>query len=157
MTARKHERIRPENREMAVANHAMPPRRSLLKSKIHRATVTHADVDYEGSVTLDTDLLRAADIVPFEEVHVWNVTRGTRLRTYAMEGAAGSGTVCINGAAAHLARPGDLVIIATFSQVEESLAHTWKPRIILVDARNRIKDHDAVEIAGPQVRGSGAT
>ncbi|WP_410960377.1 aspartate 1-decarboxylase, partial [Salmonella sp. SAL4431] len=79
---------------------------------IQRATVTHADVDYEGSLALDADLLRAADILPFEEVHVWNVTRGTRLRTYAMNGEAGSGVVCVNGAAAHLAGPGDLVIIA---------------------------------------------
>ena len=77
-----------------------PSRRFMLKSKIHRLTVTHADVDYEGSVTLDARLLEAADIVPFEEVHVWNVTRGTRLLTYAMVGEAGSGVVCINGAAA---------------------------------------------------------
>src|SRR5262245_12658592 len=76
--------------------------RFMLKSKLHRATVTHADVDYEGSLTLDRDLLEAADIVPFEQVHVWNVTRGTRLWTYAMEGERGSAVVCINGAAAHL-------------------------------------------------------
>jgi aspartate 1-decarboxylase len=74
-------------------------RRSMLKSKIHRATVTHADVDYEGSLTVDSDLLAAADILPYEEVHVWNVTRGTRLRTYAMAGPAGSGVMCVNGAA----------------------------------------------------------
>src|ERR1700731_2420054 len=86
--------------------------RSMLKSKIHRATVTHADVDYEGSITLDRTLLEAADILPFEEVHVWNVTRGTRFRTYAMEAPEHSGIVCINGAAARLAHPGDLVIIA---------------------------------------------
>ena len=83
----------------------LPPRRSMLKSKIHRATVTHADVDYEGSLTLDALLLQAANILPYEEVHVWNVTRGTRLRTYAMIGEAGSGIVCVNGAAAHLAQP----------------------------------------------------
>src|ERR1700731_1297741 len=86
--------------------------RSMLKSKVHRATVTHADVDYEGSLTLDAQLLAAANILPYEEVHVWNVTRGTRLRTYAMVGEAGSGIVCVNGAAAHLAQPGDLVIVA---------------------------------------------
>ena len=80
--------------------------RFMLKSKIHRATVTQADVDYEGSLTLDANLLRAADILPFEQVHVWNVTRGSRLQTYAMEGEAGSGVVCINGAAARLTHPG---------------------------------------------------
>src|SRR3954463_11210659 len=83
------------------------PRRSMLKSKLHRAVVTHADINYEGSLTLDRVLLEAADILPWEEVHVWNVTRGTRFRTYAMEGEAGSGVVCTNGAAAHLAGPGD--------------------------------------------------
>src|SRR5690242_16127299 len=97
--------------------------RYMLKSKIHRARVTHADVEYEGSVTLDADLLRAADIVPYEEVHIWNVTRGHRLRTYAMVAEAGSGVVCINGAAALLARPGDLVIIATFTQLPDVAAH----------------------------------
>ncbi len=127
-------------------------RRSLLKSKIHRATVTHADIDYEGSLTLDSELLAAADILPFEEVHVWNVTRGSRLRTYAMAGPAKSGIVCINGAAAHLAHPGDLVIIATFTQVDDSVARTWRPRVILVDGNNRIKEADIVEVAGPHRR-----
>src|SRR3954451_6887598 len=106
----------------AEANGAVAPRRSMLRSKIHRATVTQADVDYEGSLTLDTDLLQAADILPFEEVHVWNVSRGTRFRTYAMAGPKGSGVVCANGAAALLARPGDLVIIATFSILEDAEA-----------------------------------
>jgi aspartate 1-decarboxylase len=124
------------------------PRRSMLKSKIHRATVTHADVDYEGSITLDRQLLEAADIVPFEEVHVWNVTRGTRLRTYAMVGEPGSGLVCINGAAAHLAHPGDLVIIATFTQMDDQAARHFKPKVILVDEKNRIKQRTE-EIPGP--------
>src|ERR1700704_5441766 len=115
-------------------------RRSMLKSKIHRATVTHADVNYEGSLTLDADLLEAADILPFEEVHVWNVTRGTRLRTYAMEGPAGSGIVCINGAAARLAHPGDLVIIASFTQLDDSAARAHIPRVVLVDEANRVRD-----------------
>src|SRR4051812_24521772 len=127
-------------------------RRSMLKSKIHRATVTHADVDYEGSVTLDSDLMRAADILPFEEVHVWNVTRGTRLRTYAMVGESGSGVVCINGAAAHLAHPGDLVIIATFTQMEDPVPLTYRPRLVFVDAANRIKQTDLAEMAGPNRR-----
>jgi aspartate 1-decarboxylase len=136
----------------AYTNGATHPRRSMLKSKIHRATVTHADVDYEGSLTLDTELLAAADIVPFEEVHVWNVTRGTRLRTYAMAGEAGSGVVCINGAAAHLAHPGDLVIIATFTQMDDTAARNYRPRVILVDGANRIRETDADEVAGPARR-----
>src|SRR4051794_35479643 len=127
-------------------------RRSMLKSKIHRATVTHADVDYEGSLTLDADLLEAADILPHEEVHVWNVTRGTRLRTYAIAGEPGSGVVCINGAAAHLARPGDLVIVATFTQLDDVPAHTHQPRVVLVDARNRIRSSIQTEIPGPRRR-----
>jgi aspartate 1-decarboxylase len=128
------------------------PLRSMLKSKLHRATVTHADVDYEGSVTLDRNLLEAADILPYEEVHVWNVTRGTRLRTYAMEAEAGSGVVCINGAAAHLARPGDLVIIATFTQMDDSAARQHRPRIVLLGADNRIVDAVVREVAGPKKR-----
>jgi aspartate 1-decarboxylase len=138
---------------MAVSpNGASTGRRSMLKSKLHRLTVTHADVDYEGSLTLDAGLLEAADILPFEEVHVWNVTRGTRLRTYAMVAEAGSGVVCVNGAAAHLAQPGDLVIVATFTQMDDSAAHTHRPRIVLVGPDNRIRDSDAEEVAGPDRR-----
>ena len=135
-------------------NGVAPGRRSMLKSKIHRATVTQADVDYEGSITLDAHLLEAADIVPFEEVHVWNVTRGTRLRTYAMVGEAGSGIVCVNGAAAHLAQPGDLVIVATFTQLDDAAARTHHPRIVLVGPDNRIRDRAAKEVAGPVRRNS---
>ncbi len=131
------------------SNGASLGRRSMLKSKLHRATVTHADVDYEGSLTLDARLLEAADILPFEEVHVWNVTRGTRLRTYAMVAEAGSGVVCVNGAAAHLAQPGDLVIVATFTQLDEVAAHTHRPRIVLLGPDNRIRSADAEEVAGP--------
>jgi aspartate 1-decarboxylase len=126
-------------------------RRSMLKSKIHRATVTHADVNYEGSLTLDADLVDAADILPFEEVHVWNVTRGTRLRTYAIVGERGSGVVCVNGAAAHLAQPGDLIIVATFAGMEDEGARRHRPRILHVDANNRIRS-TADELAGPQRR-----
>jgi aspartate 1-decarboxylase len=122
--------------------------RSVLKSKIHRATVTQADVDYEGSVTVDSDLLRAADILPFEEVHVWNVTRGTRLTTYAMAGDAGTGVVCVNGAAAHLARPGDVVILATFTQLDEPAARAHRPTVVFVDERNRARP-GRPEMAGP--------
>jgi aspartate 1-decarboxylase len=129
----------------------MPPR-FMLKSKLHRARVTQADVDYEGSLTLDRTLLDAADIVPFEEVHVWNVTRGTRLQTYAMEAPAGSGVVCVNGAAAHLAQPGDIIIIATFTQMDDESARKHQPRIVLMDAQNCIKGM-ASEVPGPLRRG----
>jgi aspartate 1-decarboxylase len=127
-------------------------RRILFKSKIHRATVTQADLDYEGSVTIDRDLLRAADILPFEKVAVWNVTRGTRLETYALEGDAGSGVICINGAAAHLNKPGDLVILATFAEVEEHEAQAWKPTVVFVDGKNRIVPGRTEEIPGPARR-----
>jgi aspartate 1-decarboxylase len=126
--------------------------RFMLKSKIHRATVTHADVDYEGSLTLDTDLLEAADILPHEEVHVWNVTRGTRLRTYALAGERGSGVVCANGAAAHQARPGDLIIIATFTMLDDAAARAYQPKVVLVDGRNRVRNAHADEVGGPRRR-----
>lgn len=125
--------------------------RTIFKSKIHRATVTHADLDYEGSVTVDSGLLRAADLRPYEQVHVWNVTRGTRLTTYVLEGPAGSGVVCVNGAAAHHNRPGDLVILASFAEMtpEEVAAH--RPTVVLVDDRNRIVG-PIEEIPGPARR-----
>ena len=124
-------------------------RRTFFKSKIHRATVTHADLEYEGSVTIDEDLMDAAGIWEYEAIHVWNVTRGTRLQTYALKGQRGSGIVCINGAAAHLNRPGDLVILATFAELEESEARVHKPVVVLVDRQNRIVARDVTEIAGP--------
>jgi aspartate 1-decarboxylase len=124
-------------------------RRHMLKSKIHRAKVTEADVHYEGSLSLDALLLHAADIVPYEEVHVWNVTRGTRFRTYAMTGEIGSGTVCANGAAALLVAPGDLVIIATFTTIEESELEEFRPKIVFVDENNTIKSVKTEELAGP--------
>jgi aspartate 1-decarboxylase len=127
-------------------------RRTFFKSKIHRATVTHADLDYEGSVTIDEDLLEAAGIWEYEAIHVWNITRGTRLQTYAINGQRGSGVICINGAAAHLNRPGDLVILATFADLEESEARAFKPAVVLVDGNNRIVSKDVVEIAGPARR-----
>jgi aspartate 1-decarboxylase len=127
-------------------------RRILFKSKIHRATVTHADLEYEGSVTIDVDLMRAADILPHEKVAIWNVTQGTRLETYALEGPSGSGVICINGAAAHLNRPGDLVIIATFAEVEDAEARNWTPTVVMVDAHNRIKQAQVTEVPGPARR-----
>ena len=127
-------------------------RRTLFKSKIHRATVTHADLDYEGSVTIDEDLLEAAGIWDYEAIHVWNITRGTRLQTYAIRGQRGSGVICINGAAAHLNKPGNLVILATFAEFEEAEARTYQPTVVLVDRQNRIVAKDAVEVAGPARR-----
>jgi aspartate 1-decarboxylase len=127
-------------------------RRTLFKSKIHRATVTHADLEYEGSVSIDEDLLEAADILEYEAIHVWNITRGTRLQTYAIKGQRGSGIICINGAAAHLNKPGDMVILATFAEFEEAEARTLKPTVVLVDRANKIVEKDAVEVAGPARR-----
>jgi len=127
-------------------------RRTLFRSKIHRATVTQADLDYEGSVTIDVDLMRAADILPYEKVHIWNRTNGSRLDTYALEGPAGSGVICVNGAAAHLSRPGDLVIIATFGEAaDEAEARAWRPTVVHVDANNRIVPLEG-EVPGPQRR-----
>ena len=127
-------------------------RRTMLKSKIHRARVTAADVNYEGSLTLDAGLLEAADILPHEQVHVWNVTRGTRLTTYAIAGGPGSGVVCVNGAAAHLARPGDVIIVATFADMDEAAARSHRPRVVFVDDSNRITQAAAEEVAGPKRR-----
>ena len=130
----------------------MAVRLSLFRAKIHRATVTHADVDYEGSVTISGELMDAAGIFEFEQVHIWNVTRGTRLVTYALRGDDGSGIICINGAAAHLAGPGDKVILATFADVDAADAATWKPTVVLCDDANRIVSGDHVELAGPKRR-----
>jgi aspartate 1-decarboxylase len=111
----------------------------MLKSKIHRATVTEANLDYEGSLTVDPHLLEAADILPGEQIHVWNVTRGNRLVTYAMRGESGSGVMCVNGAGAHLNQPGDIVIVATFADMDENEARTYRPKVIFVDEKNRIR------------------
>ncbi len=116
----------------------MTTSRLLLKSKIHRVTVTQADLHYEGSITLDPELMEAADILPFEQVHVLDIDNGNRLQTYAIEGARGSGQVCINGAAARLVSPGDLVIILGYGQVSEEEAHEFQPRLVYVDEQNRI-------------------
>ena len=119
-----------------------------FKSKIHRATVTHADVDYEGSVSIDRHLMEAANILSHEEVHVWDVTNGKRLVTYALEAEPHSGVVCLNGAAAHLINPGDLVILATFAEMEEQEAQGFEPAVVFVDEDNSIKKK-APETPGP--------
>ncbi|MBT0652903.1 aspartate 1-decarboxylase [Geomobilimonas luticola] len=112
--------------------------RKMLKSKIHRATVTGADLHYEGSVTIDKDLMEAADIIPYEAVAVWNVTNGSRLETYAIEGERGSGVICLNGAAARLVAPRDLVIIASFVNMENEEARNYEPKLVFVDDQNRM-------------------
>jgi len=111
---------------------------TMLKSKIHRARVTDANIDYEGSITLDRNLMRAADIRPYEQVDVLNINNGNRLTTYAIEGEADSGVVCLNGAAARTAVRGDLVIILTYCRLAEDEARAHAPRIVKVNARNAI-------------------
>jgi aspartate 1-decarboxylase len=110
----------------------------MLKSKIHRATVTGADLHYEGSVTIDRNLMDAADIVSYEKVAVWNVTNGSRLETYAIEGERGSGVICLNGAAARLMAPRDLVIIASFVNMDNEAAIRHEPKLVFVDEQNRM-------------------
>jgi aspartate 1-decarboxylase len=124
--------------------------RQMLKSKIHRATVTACDVDYIGSVTVDTDLLAQADILPNELVHIWDITNGARLVTYALEGEAGSGDVQINGAAALLCDVGDKVIIASYANYDEAEMDTYAPVVVHVDDRNRavaVDSHPEVLLA----------
>jgi len=110
----------------------------MLKSKIHRAHVTGADVNYEGSISLDPVLMDAADILPFEQVHVLDITNGARLQTYAIEGRHGTGEVVINGAAARMVGEGDLVIVLTYQSVSEEDARSLRPRLVYVDGANRI-------------------
>lgn len=125
-------------------------RRRMFLGKIHRATVTHADLEYEGSVTIDADLLDAAGMLVHEEVHVLNVTRGSRLVTYTLPGPRGSGVICINGAAAHLNKPGDVVILATYGEMEEAEARVHEPKVVRVDGKNRVLSTEA-ERPGPQM------
>jgi aspartate 1-decarboxylase len=114
-----------------------PKTRTMLKSKIHRATVTDADLNYTGSITVDAELLSAADIRPYEQVAVVNVNTGARFETYAIEGAPASGTMCLNGAAARLAHPGDLVIVFSYAAYDEDELEGYEPIAVHVDERNR--------------------
>jgi aspartate 1-decarboxylase len=123
--------------------------RTMLKSKIHRAHVTEADLDYEGSITLDPILIEAADLLPFELVHVLDITNGARLETYVIEGERGSGEVVINGAAAHLIHKGDLVIVLAYGSVSEEEAQRLLPKLIYVDEENKIT-HVAGAAVQPQ-------
>jgi aspartate 1-decarboxylase len=113
--------------------------RTMLKSKIHRARVTDCNIDYEGSITIDSILLKAADILPYERVEILNINNGARFSTYAIEGDPGSGDICLNGAAARLACVDDLVIILTYQEVPSSEAGHIKPRLVYVDSLNHIK------------------
>ncbi|MEO3753974.1 aspartate 1-decarboxylase [Streptomyces sp. B6B3] len=112
--------------------------RTMFKSKIHRATVTEADLHYVGSVTVDAELMEAADLLPGEQVHIVDITNGHRLETYVIEGERGSGVIGINGAAAHLITPGDLVILISYAQVDDAEARSLRPAVVHVDAGNRI-------------------
>ncbi len=120
--------------------------RYILKSKIHRAKVTEADLNYEGSITIDRNLMDAAGLLPYEKVDIYNITNGERFSTYVIEGERGSGTICLNGAAARKVQVGDLIIIACYVTMTEEEARNHQPTVVLVDENNRIK-----EIKGPQL------
>lgn len=129
--------------------------RTMFKSKIHRATVTEADLHYVGSVTVDAALMEAADLLPGELVHIVDITNGARLETYVIEGRRDSGVIGINGAAAHLVHPGDLVILMSYAQVDDAEARTMRPRVVHVDADNRVVGRG--EDPGEPVPGSATT
>jgi aspartate 1-decarboxylase len=111
---------------------------NMLKGKIHRATVTHAELHYEGSIAIDGNLLDAAGVREYEQIHAWNVNNGERFVTYALRAEEGSGIISVNGSAAHRAQPGDLIIIAAFVSLTEAEAVLHKPQLVYVDAKNRI-------------------
>ncbi len=111
----------------------------MLKSKIHRATLTGADLDYEGSITIDEELMEAADLLPFEQVQIYNITNGNRFETYTIRGERGSGDICVNGAAARLVSKGDLIIIASYFNLDNKEALKHEPKLVYVDENNKIK------------------
>jgi aspartate 1-decarboxylase len=123
----------------------------MLKGKIHRARVTAADINYEGSIEIDSSLLSAAGIVPFEQVDIWSITSGERFSTYALPAPRGSGIVAVNGAAARKAQPGDEIIIAAFVLASEKEAEGWKPKVVFVDGKNRLRP--LPKITRPLVQG----
>src|SRR6478672_2852219 len=123
--------------------------RTMLKSKIHRATVTQADLNYVGSVTIDRDLMDAADLLPGEQVAIVDIDNGARLETYVIEGERGSGVIGINGAAARLVHPGDLVILISYMQVDDAEAKAFVPKVIFVDDANRVR-HEGADLAHPR-------
>jgi aspartate 1-decarboxylase len=123
--------------------------RTMMKSKIHRATVTQADLHYVGSVTVDEDLMEAADLLPGEQVAIVDITNGARLETYVIPGPRGSGVIGINGAAAHLVHPADLVILISYAQMDDATAREYQPKVVHVDADNRIVDLGTDPAAAP--------
>jgi aspartate 1-decarboxylase len=126
--------------------------RHMLKSKVHRATVTDCDVDYVGSITIDSELMASADLIANEQVHVWDLDNGARFVTYAIEGEAGSGTMQVNGAAAHLTRPGHKVIVASFAAYDERDLDAYSPVVVHVGADNevmRVDSNPEVLLGGP--------
>ncbi|GHF28911.1 aspartate 1-decarboxylase [Streptomyces mashuensis] len=127
--------------------------RTMMKSKIHRATVTQADLHYVGSLTVDADLMEAADLLPGEKVDIVDINNGARLSTYVIEGPRGSGVIGINGAAARLISPGDLVIVIAYGTMDDAEARTFEPRVVFVDERNAVVDLGADPAAVPE--GSG--
>jgi len=126
-------------------------KREMLRAKVHRVRVTEANLEYEGSLTLDVALMEAGGFVPFERIDVYNVANGARFSTYLIEGDRGSGVCCVNGAAAHHASVGDPVIIASYVSVEESEVRTHRPTIVLVDAENRDREVKHTEAASVRV------
>ena len=121
--------------------------RRMMKSKIHRAIVTESNLDYEGSITIDSRLMEKANILPYEQVDIYNVTSGERFTTYAIRGEKDSGIICINGAAAHKAKKGDMVIIVTYANFAENELELFKPAKVYVDGLNRIKDAPRLQAA----------
>ncbi len=126
--------------------------RIMLKSKIHRATITGADLEYEGSITIDRDLMDAADILSYEKVAIWDVTNGSRLETYAIEGERGSGVICLNGAAARMVAPKDVIIIASFVNMDSEAAMKHEPKLVFVDGKNRMLPTRAEEAGQAKMR-----
>jgi len=125
--------------------------REMLRAKVHRATVTETNVNYEGSLTLDSGLMEAAGMLPYERIDVYNADSGARFSTYLIPGPAGSGVVCVNGAAAHLARAGERIIIAAYATLSEEEIATHRPLVVLVDRANRVKEIRREVTAGSQV------
>ncbi|MCI3920322.1 aspartate 1-decarboxylase [Paenibacillus sp. TRM 82003] len=120
--------------------------RTMMKSKIHRAVVTEANLNYVGSITIDEELMEAADLLPNERVQVVNNTNGARLETYVITGPRGEGTICLNGAAARLVQPGDVVIIISYAMMTEEQARDYKPKVVLIEGANRISGTADVEV-----------
>ena len=125
--------------------------REMLRAKVHRATVTETNAEYEGSLTLDAGLMKAAGMIPYERIDVYNADSGARFSTYLIAGATGSGVVCVNGAAAHLARPGHRIIIAAYAALGPEEIASHRPTVVLVDEANRVKEIRHEILAGTEV------